>query len=93
MAIKTWTIEATAIEYKPIELYYQDGTLYWSRGYYWTDQNGDTIKRVVDGVQFDIGEMVNGEMAFADIPANIKDALQTIDQFTKDQINAKEGIE
>ena len=31
-------------------------------------------------------------MARADIPQEIKDALVLIDTYTKDQINAKEGI-
>lgn len=93
MAIRTWTIEATGIEYKSIDLNYKDGVLYWRRGYYFVDQNGEPIRRIVDDVVFDIGESMSGSILWDDIPQDIKDALVTIDSYTKSQINQKEGIE
>lgn len=91
--IKTWTKEAHGIKYHPVSLAYDEErqVLTWSRSYYFVDETGKKIDER-GAMLFEINYGVSGEMLWADVPQNVKDALITIDTYTKDQIRQKEGI-
>lgn len=88
--IKSWSKEAHGIKYHPVSLAYveETQTLKWSRSYYFVDEIGNQIS----GGLVEDNLAVRGEMAWADVPQNVKDALITIDTFTKNEINKKENI-
>lgn len=91
--IKSWSKEAHGIGYGQVGLSFNETTqtLVWSREYHFLDESGNRLELGVleDGSQYyEVGEMV-----WDDIPKSIQDALILIDQYTKDQINLKEGME
>ena len=92
--IKSWNENAYFIKFGRISLWYDAETqmLNWHRGFEYLDENENLIVSNSD-VEFGIAREMQGSMAWADIPANIQDALLAIDQYTKDQIRLQEGLD
>ncbi len=62
------------------------GTIHWERAYVVLNSTGDPIGSLGK-------RTVSGDEVFAELPQAIKDALQTIDQFTYNAALVQEGIE
>ena len=90
--LKQWTISATTIEYGRISLWVDNaGDLRYSRPYTFLDADGKPIRETapVEGMG---GGVLSGGMPWADVPPDIRKALEQIDVFTKSEIDKKEGI-
>ena len=81
---KTWT--ATDIELGKLTITRQPMTLQVERRYQFLDLNQDVLSDVA------AGRLVI-EIAIADIPAHIIDALQTIDTWTYEQALSQAGMD
>ena len=92
MAIKELILRAETITYHPVSLWLDDnGDLNYRRSYSYLDADGNVVIFEHYGMG-DVQTVLKGKMAWADVPQDIKDALTTIDAYTKNEIRKKEGL-
>lgn len=92
MTVKTWVIEAETIAYGRLMMWRSGDFLFWQRDYHFEDAEGQVIQSPTAGGELGAGDVMTGQMAWADVPQDVKDALATMDNYTKNQIAQKEGI-
>jgi len=82
MADKTWT--ATDVQMGKLSINVIDGVLFLDRRYQFVDGSGDVLP-----IQ---AGRVTAEVAWADVPQDIRAALVDINDWTKNQALAQEGM-
>ena len=83
MSDKTWT--ATDLQLGKLAILKTGDNLHIERRYQFLDSNDDALDQIAGG-------RVVQDILWADIPTDIKAALQAIDVWTKDQALEQEGM-